>query len=440
MTVQRQHTVIPGEPLIKIEHVSRRFEKKLDRSRSFQDLFIRLFRRQNTPSDEFWPLQDISLTINAGDCVGIIGPNGTGKSTLLKLIAGILQPTSGDLTVRGRISSLLELGAGFQPDLTGRENIYLNGSIYGLSRKQINQRLDSIIDYAEIGDFIDTPVKHYSSGMHVRLGFAIAIHTDPDLLLVDEVLAVGDGTFQHKCLSSIYQFRRNGGTLLLVSHDLNTIQSICTHAIWIEEGAIAAQGNPTNVIMAYTKNMAQIEEKRLAKTEIVPSKTQRWGTGQAQIVTLEICNGLGKPQLTFVTGDDMEIRLHYRSDSRIEYPVFGLAIHHQNGTHVFGPNTRFGGITIPDIEGEGVVVYRIPSLALLEGEYVLSAAIVNETDTEIFDYHDRVYPFRVFSGPIRDGYGLVRLHGQWRHETDAQAVSIPENDRHNVSVNQWAKA
>ncbi len=262
MSVLRTQHHNPGDPLIELNHVARRFTKKLDRGRSLQDLFIHIFRRRRQTSDEFWPLRDLSLTVNPGDCIGVIGPNGSGKSTLLKLITGILSPTQGDVTVRGRVSSLLELGAGFQSDLTGRENIYLNGSIYGLSRAEMSKRLDQIIDYAGLGDFIDTPVKHYSSGMYVRLGFAVAIHTSPDLLLIDEVLAVGDITFQNRCMESIYRFRRQGGTLLLVSHDLNTIQSLCNRALWIDDGLVAAEGSPTEVVMAYKQHMAELEEEQ----------------------------------------------------------------------------------------------------------------------------------------------------------------------------------
>ena len=227
-----------------------------------QELFIRLFRGSKPPKDEFWPLNDFTLAVSPGDCIGVIGPNGSGKSTLLKLVTGILEPTEGDMLVAGRLSSLLELGAGFQADLTGRENIYLNGSIYGLSRAEIDERIDRIIDYAELGEFIDTQVKHYSSGMYVRLGFAVAIHTEPDLLLVDEVLAVGDIAFQRKCLTSIYQFRNRGGTLLFVSHDLSTIQSICNRVVWLEDGHIQAEGNAIDVIMQYQRHVAAEENAK----------------------------------------------------------------------------------------------------------------------------------------------------------------------------------
>lgn len=420
MSVLRVPTPLPGEPLIEMQHVSRRFTKKLERGRSLQDAFIGVFRRRRHTAEEFWPIRDFSIAIHSGDCVGVIGPNGSGKSTLLKLITGILPPTGGDLVVRGRVSSLLELGAGFHPDLTGRENIFLNGSIYGLNRAYMNRQLDSIIAYAGLGDFIDTPVKHYSSGMYVRLGFAVAIHTDADLLLVDEVLAVGDAAFQNKCMESIYQYRRAGGTLLLVSHDLGTIQTLCTRAIWIENGLIAAEGAPPDVIMAYKQHQAGKEAHHASPATPggAPTNKQRWGTGEVQITAVELCEADGTPRTAFMTGNELLVRLHYRAAARVERPVFGLSINHQNGMNLFGPNTKFEALDIPYVEGEGVVSYRIPDLPLLEGLYTLSVAVVNYEDTAIFDYHDRLYPLRVVYSPVQAGYGMVRLQGSW-HLDDA---------------------
>lgn len=420
MSVIRTHSLAPGEPLIELTHVARRFTKKLERGRSLQELFIRIFRRRPSNTDDFWPLRDLSLTVHRGDCIGVIGPNGSGKSTLLKLITGILPPTEGDVVVRGRVSSLLELGAGFHSDLTGRENIYLNGSIYGLSRAEMDIRLDEIIAYAGLGDFIDTPVKHYSSGMYVRLGFAVAIHTNPDLLLVDEVLAVGDVSFQNRCMESIYRFRRQGGTLLLVSHDLNTIQSLCTRALWIENGMVAAEGAPADVVMAYKQHMAELEEgqNESAPPEIAADE-QRWGTRELEITAVELCGKNGKTRSTFVTGETLTIRLHYRCSQPIERPVFGFGINHQNGLHIFGPNTKFAALNIESLEGgsSGVISYEIPELPLLEGQYTLSAAAVNDTDTITYDYHDRAYPFRIAYSPLRAGYGMVQMRGEWRFDS-----------------------
>ena len=431
MSVLRTHRLDPGEPLIELNHVARRFTKKLDRGRSFQDLFLRLFRRRRSTDDDFWPLRDLSLTVNPGDCIGVIGPNGSGKSTLLKLVTGILPPTHGDVVVRGRVSSLLELGAGFQSDLTGRENIYLNGSIYGLSRAEMTQRLDKIINYAGLGDFIDTPVKHYSSGMYVRLGFAVAIHTDPDLLLVDEVLAVGDVHFQNRCMESIYRFRHAGGTLLLVSHDLGTIQSLCNRALWIDDGMVAAEGAPADVVMAYKQHMAELEESQSnGSHQEVVGEGQRWGTREVEITQVELCNSNGQARTTFNTGEQFTIRLHYRCAQPVENPVFGFGISHQNGVHLFGPNTKFGALDIDRLSGSGVVSYSIPELPLLEGQYTLSVAVVNETDTATFDYHDRAYNFRIAYSSLRAGYGMVQMHGDWQLESEApsRAAATPVPD------------
>jgi ABC-type polysaccharide/polyol phosphate transport system ATPase subunit len=424
MSVFRTHAVKPGEPLIELHHVARRFTKKLDRGRSFQDLFVRLLRRQRSSSDEFWPLRDLTLTVNQGDCIGVIGPNGSGKSTLLKLITGILPPTRGDVVVRGRVSSLLELGAGFQNDLTGRENIYLNGSIYGLSRAEMTQRIDQIIAYAGLGDFIDTPVKHYSSGMYVRLGFAVAIHTSPDLLLVDEVLAVGDVHFQNRCMESIYRFRHAGGTLLLVSHDLGTIQSLCNRALWIDDGLVAAEGAPADVVMAYKQHMADLEEAQKGETPYPRvGEGQRWGTREVEITGVELCSHNGQARTTFNTGDALTIRLYYQCHQPVERPVFGFGISHQNGVHLFGPNTKFAALQIDRLSGSGAITYTIPNLPLLEGQYTLSVAVVNDTDTVTYDYHDRGYNFRVAYSPLCAGYGMVQLPGTWKLEVDARSVA-----------------
>lgn len=447
MSVQRNDRLLPNQPQIELRNVSRRYEMQRARRRSFQEAFIRLVRREPHRRDVFWPLRNISFTVHPGDCIGIVGPNGSGKSTLLKLITGILSPSEGDLIVNGRISSLLELGAGFHPDLTGRDNIYLNGSIYGLSRAEMDKHLDAIIDYAELGDFIDTPIKHYSSGMYVRLGFAVAIHTVPDLLLVDEVLAVGDAAFQRKCLNSIQKFRDNGGTLILVSHDLNAIQSICRRALWLEQGELVADGHPTDVVMAYIRHLAEKEEGggdrghgareqgregdegqgtdsaneggvdlqskiQNPKPEII----RRWGTGQVRITQVELCNAGGQARTNFYNGEALTICLHYEADEPVAQPVFGLAIHHQNGTHIAGPNTKFADLRIPMVHGVGVISYHIPALPLLEGGYVVSAAVVNDANTETYDYHDRLYEFQVYRGQAKEQYGLVTLGGAWNIE------------------------
>ena len=425
MSVQRSNTVQPGEPLIELRDVSKRFVMAREHRRSFQESFIRLFRRTRTARDIFWPLKQVSLTINHGDCVGVIGANGSGKSTLLKLITGILTPDEGEMRVNGRISSLLELGVGFHPDLTGRENIYLNGSIYGLNRAEMTKRLDKIIDYAELGDFIDTPIKHYSSGMYVRLGFAVAIHTNPDLLLVDEVLAVGDVSFQRKCFDSIEKFRRRGGTLLFVSHDLNTIQTLCDRVVWLEKGVIQTQGAPVDVLMDYHRFFAkrdeaqhQVESDSEEKAEqAAEASKQHWGTGRVRIKQVELWDADGHERTNFYNGESITIRLHYETDEVVEKPVFGLAIYNQHGIHICGPNTKFGGLTIPTLTKSGVISYHVPTLPFLNGGYQVSVAVVNQSDTETFDYYDRTIQFYVYPGASQETYGILTLNGVWCNDT-----------------------
>ncbi len=412
MTIVRRATMQPGQPTIELSAVSRSFRKHRDLERSFQQRLIRMITRQRPPIDEFYPLKEVSLRIDSGDFLGIIGPNGAGKSTLLKLVTGIIPPTAGDLTVNGRVCSLLELGAGFHPDLTGRENIYLNGSIYGMNRRDIDKRIERIIDFAELGDFIDTPVKHYSSGMYVRLGFSVAIHTDPDILLVDEVLAVGDVNFQQKCLRSIERFRDSGGTLILVSHDLGTIQAVCNRAIWLEDGHIHADGDPLDVSMAYLERMAQREHKPAPAAE-GEGVSRRWGTGRIRIENIELRRRSGEAADYFHTGETLIVRLHFRAEEEIASPVFGIALYHQSGAHVAGPNTAHAGIDLGVVRGAGWVDYVIAQTPLLEGVYTLSAAVVNHNDTETYDYRDRVCEFRVLAAHTPERYGLVMLGGQW---------------------------
>lgn len=421
---QHFETSSPGQPLIRLRSVSKRFAMHHEQQRSFQESFIHLLKLKRTPERYFWALRDVSFEVEPGDCFGIIGPNGSGKSTLLKLISGILEPTDGDVITNGRITSLLELGAGFHPELTGRENIFLNGAVYGLDRHQMMDRIDAIIDFAELGDFIDVPVKHYSSGMYVRLGFAVAIHTDPKVLLVDEVLAVGDAEFQHKCMDSISAFRADGGTLLFVSHDLGAVQSLCNKALWLDGGQVRAIGKPVDVVMAYLNQVAQREENKASPEQMKSLRDgrNRWGTGKVRIVDVQLCDGAGVPRYVFVTGSTMEVRLHYCVDGNVREPIFGIAIHHQNGTHICGPNTEFSGLRIPLLEGEGMVIYRIPALPLLEGAYAVSAAVVSHDDSEIYDYHDRAYPFRVSIGVPRERYGVVTLGGEWQIVKETTAV------------------
>ena len=396
------------EPIIVFDRVSKTFDLHRGRTRSFQELLTNFGRwRQSRVRDDLHALQDVSFAIKRGETVGFIGSNGAGKSTLLKLIARILEPDSGTVTVHGRVGALLELGAGFHPDLTGRENVYLNASIMGLKRQEVDRRFDEIVAFSELERFIDVPVKHYSSGMYVRLGFAVAINMDPELLLVDEVLAVGDAAFQRKCFERIDRMRTGGITLLFVSHNADAVRMHCSRAIWLESGEMMADGDAEAVVQRYTTYAWEKDESRLHVADAT-----HWGSGRVQITRVQLLDGDGEETQLFKTGEPLTVVLHYQATERVEHPVFGLAIHRSDGTHITGPNTKFAGFDITVVTGNGAVAYTVSELPLLDGLYAVSAAVHNWEDTEIFDYHDRLYSFRVLPGE-EEKYGIVTLDGHW---------------------------
>jgi lipopolysaccharide transport system ATP-binding protein len=400
-----------GKTLIRFDAVSKRFVIHHERARSFQELAINVFRRNDDIHEVFWALQDVSFAVERGETVGIIGPNGAGKSTVLKLVSRILEPTSGRIEVNGRVGALLELGAGFHPDLTGRENIFLNGSILGLSRADIQRKFDEIVAFAELERFIDVPVKHYSSGMYVRLGFSVAVHTDPEVLLVDEVLAVGDQNFQHKCLERILEIQQQGVTIMFVSHGLGAVRQLCSHAIWLDRGTVQAAGDVDDTVSAYLQHAAAEEDARSAA--MVSENERRWGTGDVEVVSVSFLDAEGRERHVFRVGEPWTVRLHYQSSQRIESPVFGLAVFRNDGLHVCGPNTKIANLDIPFVEGEGDVCYHVDSLPLMEGTYSVTVAAHNETDTVMYDFHDRLYTFKVRQVGEGECYGLVSLRGEW---------------------------
>ena len=399
------------ETAIRFDGVSKRFILHRERARSFQELALNLLRgRGNGRREEFWALQDVSFGIAPGETVGLIGPNGAGKSTVLKLISRIIKPTSGRIEVNGRVGALLELGAGFHPDLTGRENVYLNGAILGLSRAEIQRKLDDIVAFAELERFIDVPVKHYSSGMYVRLGFSIAVHTEPEILLVDEVLAVGDAAFQRKCLERIRALRNNGVTILIVTHDLDAVQRNCSRLVWMNTGEVVSEGNPESVVRQYIEWSLRREMDHPQAESLAG---RRWGAGDIEITQVRILDDDGQEKSVFRTAEPMVVEIRYRATRSVEYPVFGLAIHRSDGVHVTGPNTFVDGNCVPMVSGEGLIYYKIPSMPLLEGEYFISVSVHDEQETTMYDYHDRLYPFAVLKPRMGQHYGLMVFGGRW---------------------------
>ncbi len=403
--------------VLECSDISIRFKRFREKNRMLRWVLINALTQRNA-SEYFWALKDVSFNVKPGETFGVIGENGSGKSTLLKLLTRIIRPDKGELRVNGTVSSLLELGAGFQPDLTGRENIYLNGSIMGLTREQINKRFDEIVHFSELEKFIDTPIKHYSSGMYMRLGFSIAINVDPDILLIDEVLAVGDQSFQQKCIEKIRDFKRRGKTIVFVSHDLNTVSQICSRAIWLNYGEVKARGNVQRVIDFYRQSIQQAEAERLEEDHrmIEDEIAERWGSREVEITKVDFINRHGEVATQFRTGDPFTARISYVAHQRIEKPVFGVAIHRNDGTHVNGPNTKISGDVPEYIHGKGTVLYQADTLPLLPGTYYFSAVVYNYACDHPYDHHDQVFPFQVIPGCTDEEYGVFWIPSRWEYQ------------------------
>lgn len=394
---------------IRGEHLWKRFWLHPQRRTGLKE---RLIRGDAPKPKEFWALRDASFEIERGSTFGLLGQNGSGKSTTLKVLAGIYRPTSGRVTVNGRVSALLELGAGFHGDLTGRENIRLNGAILGMSGKQVDSAMDRIVDFAGIGDFIDSPVKIYSSGMFVRLGFAVAVSLDPEILMVDEVIAVGDEEFQRKCFDHLFELRKKGTTIVLVSHSLGLIRNLCDQAVWLEHGSIRDLGPARDVADNY---IADVNEREVHNQEPgaavaeVPGTRPRLGSGQIRVTTLEYLDVEGQRAAVLLAGAPCTIRMHYQANEPIPRAIFGLGFLHESGANVSGPNSgRVDSWSVA--EGSGYVDFVLDELLLQPGTYEVSTAIVDRGHT--FDYADREFELRVRGRGYQEP-GLVRMPGLW---------------------------
>jgi ABC-type polysaccharide/polyol phosphate transport system ATPase subunit len=401
---------------IDFRNVSKYYAVHHERPRSLQSLFLRLLRRPAQPTtEEYWILKDVSFTVDRGEVVGIIGPNGAGKSSILRLISKIIEPTRGEIEVHGKLSALLELGAGFHPDLTGRENVFLNGAILGMSDRVIRQRFDDIVQFAEIERFIDVPVRHYSTGMYMRLGFSIAVHADPEVLLVDEVLAVGDQSFHGRCLDRIYDLVNDGAAVLFVSHEMNTVRAVCDRAIWLEDGVIRAEGYPDAVANAYE---GELDDENL--TELNESRGRlragrRHGSYEARITDVQLVDVQGEERYVFESGESLTVRIWYECREPVAHPVFGLAVFRKDGWHINGPNTQFADCPIDVIDGRGYVDYQIASLPLLEGVYRLSVSIYDQTLRHAYDAYEECLTFAVRNETVREEFGCVYFDARWSH-------------------------
>jgi ABC-type polysaccharide/polyol phosphate transport system ATPase subunit len=390
--------------------------------------------RQLRADAVFEALKGVSFDVPAGTTFGIVGRNGSGKSTMLKLIAGIGKPTSGTVDVRGRVSALIELGAGFHPEISGRENVFINGMMLGLSKRDIARRFDEIVAFAEIEEFIDAPVKTYSSGMYMRLGFSVAIHVDPDVLLVDEVLAVGDEAFTHKCFDKLADLRRRGRSILLVTHSLDLVTRFCDEALWLDAGEARAHGDPKRVVDAYLMDVARSEDIALARSHPPPPPERlpvpaappegdsheppdmfkategRWGTQEAEIVAVDLLRRDGTQAHVFQSGDAVDIRLRVVAHQPLTDFVFGVGIFNSDGVCCYGTNTSIEGAQPGELRGAGEVTFHLERLDLIEGAYKLDVAVHRETGAP-YDYHRQLHAFRVTSR-LKDT-GVFRPAHRW---------------------------
>jgi ABC-type polysaccharide/polyol phosphate transport system ATPase subunit len=430
--------VTPAIELLNVSKVYRRYG-----GRQFSTLKSALLQRSILrdlqPSETFPALTDVSFSVPKGSTYGVMGRNGSGKSTALKLVAGITKPTSGAVHVEGRISALIELGAGFHPEISGRENVFINGIMLGLTKREIQERFDEIVDFAELREFIDAPVKTYSSGMYMRLGFAVAINVNPDVLLVDEVLAVGDEGFTHKCLDKFAEFKRSNKTILLVTHSLNLIERFCDEALWLDNGHAMSHGDPKRVVGAYLTKVEESEEKLLAQTtaRAVESASRgtagpggqdpaaqpadptanmfqategRWGSREVEITDVGFLDREGQPSFVFHSGDPIAVRVKLRAAQPVADFVFGFGLFNADGVCCYGTNTYLEELQPLRLSGEAEATFAIESLELVEGTYKVDIAI-HKIDGFPYDYHRLLYTFRVKSR-IHD-VGIYRPRHQW---------------------------
>jgi ABC-type polysaccharide/polyol phosphate transport system ATPase subunit len=451
--VDEGRCVTPAITLTNVSKVYRRYSGKQFATLK-SALLQRSILRDLQPSETFPALTDVSLTVPKGSTYGVIGKNGSGKSTALKLVAGITKPTTGTVTVDGRISALIELGAGFHPEISGRENVFINGIMLGLTKREIHARFDEIVDFAELREFIDAPVKTYSSGMYMRLGFAVAIHVDPDVLLIDEVLAVGDEGFTHKCLDKFAEFRRRNKTILLVTHSLNLVERFCDEALWLDAGHAMAHGDPKRVVGAYLTKVEEGEAQLMASTtakalehagqvgqagqggqagqvetteapgdptaNMFEATEGRWGSREIEITDVAFLDSAGQPSFVFHSGDPMSIRVRVRAAQPADDFVFGIGIFNADGVCCYGTNTFLEEMNPQRLTGDAEATFSVESLDLVEGTYKVDVA-VHKRDGFPYDYHRLLYTFRVKSR-IHD-VGIYRPRHRWSFSPTVQFKS-----------------
>ena len=403
-------------PAIEVRDVSKRFRIYNDRKTNLKEAVTS--RRRRTRHEDFYALRDVSLDVPVGKTFGLIGHNGSGKSTLLKLIAGIHRPTTGTVTANGRVSAMLELGAGFHPELSGRDNVYLNGAILGMSRKQVAAAMDSIIEFSGLEEFIDTPVKVYSSGMYVRLGFAIAVNLDPEILIIDEVIAVGDEEFQRRCFDHLHGLRRRGVTIVLVSHSLGLVQTLCDEVAWLDRGELREVGSAGHVTQAYLRevNEAELQGAQDPGDAIASdafAEASRQGSHEIVITRVEFLGPDGREGNRLIAGESARFRIHYSAREPIERPVVGIGIYTENDTYVTGDHMRMHDLDVGTVKGDGYVDVEFDALGLNPGSYLLTTAITDWSLAHQYDLWDHAFELRIRPGSAPEYHGMVRLDANW---------------------------
>ena len=400
------------EYAIEVSHMSKKFKVYLDRGFTMKELLLFKKRRRY---EERQVLKDISFSIRKGEAVGLIGHNGCGKSTTLKLLTRIMYPNSGKVVSRGRVSSLIELGAGFHPDMSGRENIYINASIFGLTKREIDARLDDIITFSELEDYIDNPVRTYSSGMYMRLAFSVAINVDAEILLIDEILAVGDANFQTKCYERLMDLKANGVTIVIVTHDMGATRRICDRAIWIHDGLVAADGKTNAVVDEYLAYMSGERKSRHNKEAENDQDDgfsgQRYGNGKVKIVSVDMINSNGETTDFLMAEEPFSLEYHYKVNEPVDEMIVGMGIFTRDGKWIFGTNTSMCGTRVKIDKPEGIVTMECEPLHLLTGDYTLQVSVIG-MDSTPFDYIQEYKVFHVDS--TKNAAGIMFYNVKWK--------------------------
>ncbi len=403
----------PGE--LHVEDVSRRFRVRARDARSLKELVL---TRGRGPATDVWALRDVSFRVEPGSAVGLVGRNGSGKSTLLRILSGIIKPTTGSAEVGGRVGTLLELGAGFHPEFTGRENVFLNGSILGLKRTYIREQLDEIVAFAGLEEKIDLPVRTYSSGQFMRLGFAIASHLDADVLLLDEVFAVGDEAFQRKCFGKIFDFKRNGGTIVFVSHDAAAVERLCERAVLLREGAVAFDGPTHDAMTEYHRQLA--DERDPAERGAGLSE---WGSGEARLADVRVCGADGEERMQFLAGEPLSLRIRLVADAPLPAPRLTYDLRDETGRLLAGGGVDTAELGWPEAAGELEARFDVDALPLADGYFALALGLVDTAGEHLYHQLSQAASFYVI--PAGTERGAVLLDGRWSRGEVGATAELP---------------